>query len=173
MSVANGYGAPGITVTKIDGSTMTITMPTKLPEVNQENPNPVKVKNTSFDYEDIIDRVGFKPKWTISYENWLDGTELLQLRHLLENLATLITLTPHTDLATRSFPVDLTSFGTYKREGPDSDAHHVGVKLEFECTKVLDAIPFPQASLSGKRWQDLGATEKWSDHSADVWHFFL
>jgi hypothetical protein len=172
MSIANGYGTPGISITKIDGTTVALTMPTRLPEVNKEDPNQVKVKNTSFDFEDIIDRVGFKPKWTISYENWIDGTDLLNLRHLLENLVVTITLTPHVDMPNRSFPVDLVSFGTYQRQGPDSDAVHVGVKMEFECTKVLDAIPFPQSNRSGQRLQDTG-TDTIADRGADVFHFYL
>ena len=172
MAIANGYGPPGIAVKKIDGSTVTLVMPSQLPEMNRENPNPVKVKNVSFDFEDIIDRVGFKPKWTISYENGLEGTDLLALRHLLENLAEEITLTPHTDLPNRNFPVDLVSFGTYQRRGPDSDAIHEGVKMEFECTKVLDAIPFPQGNRSGQRLQDT-STDTIADRAADVFHFYL
>ena len=172
MPIANGYGPPGISVLKTDGTVVAVAMPSRLPEVNAENPNPVTVKDTSFDFEDIIDRIGFKPKWTVSYENGLDGYDLLQLRHLLENLAKEITLTPHTDMPSRSFLVNLTSFGTYKREGPDSDARHVGVKMEFECTSIIDAIPFPQAGLTGKTLQAMG-TDTLQDHPADVFHFYL
>lgn len=172
MSIANGYGPPSISVTKADGSVVTVALPSRLPETNQENPNPIKVKNSAFDFEDIVDRVGFKPKWTISYENTLDGIDLLAMRHLLENLATEIVLTPHGDMPGRKFPVDLVSFGTYKREGPDSDARHVGVKMEFECTKILDAIPFPQANRSGQTLADAG-TDTINDRAADVFHFYL
>ena len=142
MSIANGTAAPGIVITKKNGSVVTVPLPSSLPEENAEDPGPVEIKHSGFDFEDLVDRIGYKPKFTISYETVIDGYDLLQLRYLLENQAAKIVLTPHVDLPGRSFEVSLTSFGELKRVGESWG--HSGVKMVFLSTKVLDAIPFPE-----------------------------
>lgn len=173
MSIVNGTGVPRLEVTKTTGVTITIEFP-KVPQAGSgEDPNEQETVHDAFDHEAVVDKHGFKPRWTLDYSGGIDGVFLLALRHLLERAVEKIVLVPHIDMPQRKFEVRLISFGIVQRSGDLSTGHHEGVKLVFESTKMLDAIPFPQASLSGKRWQDLGVSEDWEDHTANVWHFFL
>lgn len=167
MSIVNGLGAPRLEITKPNGQVVTIDLP--LPESNSEDPNMVVNALDAFDRESVVDHMGFKPRWTIDYSTFADGVDILfKIRHLLESDIGIV-LVPHVDLPSRKFDVQLLNAGELSRLGSDG---HRGLKLKFESTKLIDAIPFPQASLSGKRLQDMG-TDTLADHSADVFHFYL
>lgn len=169
MSVANGTGKPRLVITKASGEVVTLDLP--MPQVGSgEDPNEVSTVHDAFDHESIVDYDGYKPRFMLNYSGGIDGVELIRLHHLLARSKTKIELIPHIDLPQRKFEVRLLRFGLIERVGNDG---HRGVRLEFESTKVLDAIPFPQASLSGRRWQDMG-TETWAQTGAGyIWHFFL
>ncbi|MFN0159293.1 MAG: hypothetical protein ACKVRP_14630 [Bacteroidota bacterium] len=170
MSVVNGVGPPVLGITAASGVKTDITLP--LPERNTEDPNPVETKHPAFDHSEIIDFHGYKPRWTLDYSTHIDGSVLLQLRYLLEGGIRQILLTPHNDLPGRQFKVRLVDPGVLYRMGADvSTGWHAGLKLVFECIDLLDAIPFPQAGLTGRTWADCG-NEVWTDHNANVWHFF-
>ncbi len=173
MSVVNGVGVPRLEITKTTGATASIDFPAVAQSGSGEDPNDQETVHGTIDYEDLVDKHGFKPRWTLDYSGGIDGVFLLALRHLLERAVEKIVLVPHIDMPQRKFQVRLISFGVIQRSGDAGTGHHEGVKLVFESTKMLDAIPFPQAALSGKRWQDLGGSEDWEDHTTDVWHFFL
>ncbi len=169
MSIVNGTGKPRLEITKGSGAVVTIDFPLLPEEGSYEDPNPQETVHDAFDHEDIPDKHGFKPKWILDFSSGYDGVDLLQLRHLLERDVKKIVFVPHVDLPGRKFEVRLLNFGTLKRIGSSA---HGGVKLIFQSTKMLDAIPFPQAALSGKLWQDLD-DDTWGDHAASVWHFFM
>lgn len=171
MSIVNGVGVPKLDITLGSGVVVSITFPT-LPQAGSGTEDNEQVRlHDAFDNETIPDRLGFKPRWTLDYSGGLDGLFLLSLRHLQQKDVQKIVLTPHIDLPGRKFEVRLTKFGRIEIAGDLNNGMHEGVKLEFESTKLLDAIPYPQAGLTGRTWAGCG-TETWADHTADVWHFF-
>lgn len=175
MSIVNGSGNPRLVVTKIGGEVVTIDLPKPLkPGGNEEDPKEELVIHDTFDHESIVDRLGFKPRFTLDFSTWIDGLDLLSLRHILARNVEKIVFTPHVDLPSRQFEVRVVNFGTYKRIGPASGGQsgHSGVKIVLESIKLLDSIPFPQATLSGKTWEDMG-DDTWNDHTADVWYFYF
>lgn len=169
MSIANGEGAPRLKIKKRFGGLVTVDLP--MPESNIETPNPVDDVDEDFERNTLIDRRGFKPRWTISYETHYDGLDLLLLHHLFDRELLGISLVPHVDLPTREFAVRLVNPGEIRRFGVTQA--HAGIKLVFESTQILSGIPFPQAGLSGRTWADMG-NETWASTGPSYyWHFFL
>lgn len=165
--IQNGTDIPRLEIKKVNGTTVTINLP--MPSKNTEDPNPQQTRHNDIDKSDLVDYEGFKPRFILDYSAFIDGSNYLDLRHLLESEVEEVTLVPHVDFANRKFKVRLVNFGEIARLGVDGG--HRGIRLQFESTEILDAMPFPAAAYSGKTWGDLTSTT-WADLSGVPWHFF-